>query len=151
MHSRSSANSRAICKTLHPLAFQSRYFYKPLYVCEVSSSQAWQSSQVGTKDKGRNTTERDFHAYLIIQQALIPTEKLLRDPVGRQLSTSKWGKCLSIHLLSFSLSPSFFFWCSLWGLLILRLDDMPTLDHLIPILFIQRTVITYSLCSVFYC
>lgn len=87
-------------------------------------------------------------------QAPIPhcREKYLRDPVG-----CRAGNCQPPSVASACQITCFLLFFLLfssadvlpWRLLILRLDDRPTLDHLMPCR--SPKGITYSLCSVLKC
>lgn len=101
------------------------FFYKPLYVCEVGGY--WWEAQlpgttmisgwVGKRDK-RKPHQRDCNAFYYSASFLPTIKPLINSPVHgeitqrpswlqrRQLSTSKWGKCQSVHLPFFSFSIS---------------------------------------------
>lgn len=115
-----------------------------------------------TKDKRSNATEKDRHAFYYSASFPPIIKPLINSPVCReitqghswlqcrQLSTSKWGKCLSVHLLSSSLTPSFFCWYSPWGLLILMLGEMPAPIHLILCHSPQGNHIFTLFCELYY-
>lgn len=108
-----------------------------------------------TKGRKSLTTELDCHAGYYSASFPPIIKPLINSPVHREitqglgwlqskeLSTSKWGKCLSVHLLS-SLSRFFFYWYCPWSLPLL--DEMPALLHLfqVTLVFIYLAITNVS-------